>query len=103
MDFIFGLIKVVAGTFVLFTLARMALAAIGTRSKWLWVAMVGAHAASNMLIHRVVGSTINLPFFTAVFLGITLSGLTPKESERVDPWIKRAIIAVARMSPSARR
>lgn len=94
MDFIFGLFKVVAGTFVLFTLARIALAAIGTKSKWLWVAMVGALAVSNMLVHRVLGSTITPPFFTAVFLGVTLLGLAPKKSKQVDPWIKRAIYAL---------
>lgn len=92
MDFIIGFIKVLVGTFVLFTLARIALAA--TDKRWTWVATVGVLAVSNMVIHRLIGSTINPPFFTAVFLGVTLSGLSPKDSEQVDPWIKRAIFAV---------
>ena len=95
MDFVYGLVKVLVGAFVLFTVARIALTTIGTRSKWLWVGIVGLLALANMIIHRIIGSTINPPSFTAVFLALTLSGLSPKESKQLDPWIKRAIIAVA--------
>ena len=67
---------------------------IGQRSGWAWVVLVGALAVANMVIHRLLGSTINPPFFTALWFGITLSGLTPKESPTVAPWYKRAIYAV---------
>ena len=94
MDFILGAIKVLIGTFVLFTVARVTYGTIGQRSGWAWVALVGALAVANMVVHRLLGSTINPPFFTAVWFGIVLSGLTPKDSPSVASWYKRAIYAV---------
>ncbi|MEQ1486377.1 hypothetical protein [Methyloglobulus sp.] len=94
MDFILGTVKVLIGTFVLFTVARITYGTIGQRSGWAWVTLVCALAIANMVIHRLLGSTINPPFFTAVWFGIVLSGLTSKESPTVAPWYKRAIYAV---------
>lgn len=94
MDFMLGIVKVLFGTFVFFTVARVTYGTIGQRSGWAWVALVGALAVVNMVIHRLLGSTINPPFFTAVLFGITLSGLTPKDFPAVALWYKRAIYAV---------
>lgn len=94
MEFLIGTIKVLIGTFVLFTVARVAYVSIGQRSKWGWVVFVGGLAISNMLAHRALGSSINPPFFTALWFGITLAGLTPKDSPNVNPWLKRAIYAI---------
>ncbi|PJI98868.1 hypothetical protein CLU85_3704 [Acidovorax sp. 69] len=92
---IIALIEVVVGTFVLFTIARIAYTPLVTRSGWFWVALVAILAITNMLLHRfVIGSSINPPFFTAVFFGITLAGLTPKESATGEPWHKRGIYGV---------
>ena len=95
LDFIFGIIKVLMGAFALFTVARVTYGTIGQRSGWVWVALVGMLAVANMLIHHLLGSTINPPFFTAVLFGLVLAGLTPKDSPTVAPWHKRAIYAVA--------
>lgn len=95
MEIVIGLLKVVAGTFILFTLARTALLSFGTRSRWAWVVFVGALAVTNMVVHRLMGSSINPPGFTAVFLGVTLLGLNPKDAEKFDPLINRALIALA--------
>jgi hypothetical protein len=94
MDFALGVAKVLLGTFILFTVARATYGTIGQRSGWAWVAVVGALAVANMVLHRMLGSTITQPFFTAVWFGILLSGLTPKESPTVAHWYKRAIYAV---------
>lgn len=94
MEFIIGLIKVLVGAFVLFTVARVTYENIGQRSKWGWVVFVGGLALTNMLVHRLLGSSINPPFFTAFLFGMTISGLTPKDSPTVNLWYKRAIYAI---------
>ena len=94
MEFFIGLIKVLVGTFVLFTAARVTYESIGQRSKWGWVAFVGSLAVINMVLHRLLGSSINPPFFTALWFGITISGLTPKDSPTVTLWYKRAVYAI---------
>lgn len=94
MEFLLWAIKVLIGTFTLFTVARVTYGSIGQRSGWAWVVLVGALAVANMIVHRLLGSTINPPFFTAVWFGITLVGLTPKDSLTVATWYRRAIYAV---------
>jgi len=94
LDFIFGIIKVLIGAFALFSVARVTYKTIGQRSGWTWVALVGALAIANMLVHQLLASTITPPFFTAVLFSIVLAGLTPKESPSVTLWNKRAIYAV---------
>ncbi len=95
MDFIYGVAKVLVGTFVLFTIARVSLNNLGSyHSGWPWVVFVGVLAVANMLLHRILGSSINPPFFTAVWFAITLAGLPPKESPTVLPLHKRAIFAI---------
>ena len=94
MDLLLGAIKVLAGAFVLFAVARTTYGSIGQRSGWGWVALVGALAVANMAAHRLLGSTINPPFFTAVLFGISLAGLTPQDSLTVTTWYKRAIYSV---------
>jgi hypothetical protein len=94
MEFLLGVIKVLAGAFVLFTVARITYGSIGQRTGWGWVAMVGALAITNMVVHRLLGSTINPPFFTAVLFGISLAGLAPQDSLTVTTWYKRAIYSV---------
>ena len=95
MEFSLGAIKVLIGAFVLFILARTTYGSIGQRSGWGWVVLVGALAVANMVVHRLLGSTINPPFFTSVLFGISLAGLTPKDSPTVTTWYRRAIYAVA--------
>ena len=75
-------------------MARVTYGTIGQRSGWAWVALVGALAVANMVVHHLLGSTINPPFFTAVLFGMTLSGHTPKDSPSVAHWYKRAIYAI---------
>jgi hypothetical protein len=94
MEFIIGLIKVLVGAFVLFTVARLTYENIGQRSKWGWVAFVGGLALANMLLYRLLGSSINPPFFTALLFGVTIAGLTPKDSPTMSVWYKRAIYAI---------
>jgi len=94
MEFLIGLMKVLFGTFVLFTVARNTYESIGQESKWGWVAFVGALAVINMVFHRLVGSSIDPPFYTAILFCLTISGLTPKDSPTVSLWYKRAIYAV---------
>ena len=90
MSFIFAVIKVLVGSFLLFTIAR-----VTQKANWKWVLIVGTLALGNMIIHRLLGSSINPPFFTAVFLGISLSGLSPADTPLSEtPWLKRAIIAL---------
>ncbi len=94
MDFILAVIKILVGSFLLFTIANKSYATLGQRSQWSWVALIGALAVANMVLHRLIGSTINPPFFTAFCFGVLLAGMSPKESIQVSPWIKRAIYAV---------
>lgn len=94
MEFVFGTIKVLAGSFVLFIVARTTYGILGQRFGWAWVSLIGVLAVANMVVHRMLGSTINPPFFTAIWFGIALAGLTPKDSPSVALWYKRAIYAV---------
>lgn len=94
MNFVVGIIEVLVGAFILFTIARKTYSRLVRRSGWAWVAFVGFLAIVNMLIHRIIGSSINPPFFTAVLFATTLVGLTPKEDATLNPWHKRAIYAV---------
>lgn len=55
---------------------------------------MGGLALTNMLIYRLFGSSINPPFFTAVWFAITLLGLAPKESPTVSLWYKRGFYAI---------
>lgn len=91
MEFLIGVAKVLIGTFVLFTVARVTYGFIGQRSEWAWVVLVGTLAVANMVVHRLIGSTINPPFYTALWFGFCLAGLTPKESPKVTTWYRRAI------------
>lgn len=91
MDFIIGAVKVVIGTFVLFAVARVTYEPLARKSGWFWVSFVAVLAILNMVVHRLIGSSINPPFFTAAWFGITLAGLTPKDSPTVAPWYRRAI------------
>ncbi len=95
MELMLASLKVLIGTFTLFTVARVSYASIGQHSGWAWVAFVGVLAIANMLVHRLLGSTINPPFFTALWFAMTLAGLTPKDSPKVTTWFRRAIYAVA--------
>jgi uncharacterized membrane protein len=94
MEFILGAVKVLVGTFVLFAVAKISYAPLVKKSGWIWVAFVTVLAVLNMLVHRIIGSTINPPFYTAVWFAITLAGLTPRESPAVAPWHRRAIYGV---------
>lgn len=101
MDFSWGVLKVVFGAFLLFTIARIAYGRLALKAGWVWVAFVGVLAISNMLIHVWLGSSINPPFFTAVFFAITLLGLAPDKTvtdslaSEGSRWFKRGAIAVA--------
>ena len=94
MDFLMAVVKILVGAFILFTIARISYEPLVRRSGWAWVALVAVLAVSNMLVHRSIGSTINPPFFTAVWLCLLLAGLTPKNEAKVSPWYLRAIYGV---------
>lgn len=94
VDFFIGFSKVLVGVFVLFTLARVTYENLGQRSKLGWLVFVGSLALANMLLHRLLGSSINPPFFTALLFGVTIAGLTPKNSPTMSIWSKRAIYAI---------
>lgn len=94
MDVIFTVVQVLVGTFALFTVANVTYGTIGQRSGWAWIALVCALAVSNMVVHRLLGSTINPPFFTAICFGVTLSGLAPRESATIGPWLSRGVYAI---------
>lgn len=101
MDIVLGVLKVLVGGFILFTIARLAFGAMVPRSGWAWVVLVAAMAIGNMLLHRWMGSSINPPFFTAVLFAITLLGLgtdetTPQNATSDSSrWGRRGAIAVA--------
>lgn len=86
-------VQVVVGSIVLFAIARFAFAKLLPSSGWLWVAVVGLLALSNMVVHRLIGSGVNPPFYTAVLFAIPVSGLTYTEAWS-KPWPKRATYAV---------
>src|SRR2546428_8623960 len=94
MDFVVAAGKVLVGTVVLSTAARVTYVPLTQRSGWLWVAFVGALAVMNMVFHRAIGSSINPPFYTAVWFAITLAGLTPKDSPAIASWYRKAIYSV---------
>jgi len=94
MEFILGAAKVLVGAFILFTITKVSYAPLRKKSGWIWVALVAVLAILNMLVHHLIGSTINPPFYTAVFFAITLAGLTPRESPTVATWYRRAIYGV---------
>jgi hypothetical protein len=100
MDLVFALLKVLAGGFLLFTVARVMYGRWVPRAGWGWVVLVGCLALANMLVHRWVGSTINPPFFTAVLFGTTLVGIAPDKSvvegdvSSASQWYRRGVIAV---------
>jgi|GEM_PF-2335179 hypothetical protein len=101
MDLIWASVKVLAGAFTLFTIARMAYGRLVPYFGWVWVALLGALAIGNMLVHRWIGSTVNPPFFTALLLGVTLVGISPQSAtvagdiSTVSLWFRRGIAAVA--------
>lgn len=101
MSFVWGVVQVVLGAFVLFTLARVSYAAIVPRTGWGWLAVVFLLAVINMLAHRWLGNSINPPFFTALLFGMTLLGLAPDETvaegtvSEGSRWFRRGAIAVA--------
>jgi hypothetical protein len=100
MNFVWGLAQVLIGSFVLFTIARIAYGRLVPHAGWGWVLLVGVLAIGNMLLHRWLGSTINPPFFTSVLFGITLIGIAPDKSvvegkvSAGSQWYRRGIAAV---------
>ena len=101
MDLVWATAKVLIGAFVLFTVSRMAYGKLVPHAGWGWVALLGALAIGNMLMHRWIGSTVNPPFFTALLFGMSLVGISPQPSPdagQVSPtsrWFRRGIAAVA--------
>jgi hypothetical protein len=100
MDFVWAATEVIAGGFVLFTIARMAYVSLVPRAGWVWVSLIVVLSVANMLLHRWLGSSINPPFFTAVLFGVTLLGLAPDETvlegkvSEGSHWFRRGAIAV---------
>ena len=94
MEFIWAIIQVVLGAFVLFFLAKAAYLFFGVTNPWSWITLVGGLALANMLIHRFLGGTISPPFYTAVLFGITLYGLD-QQVEIAPKVTKRALYALA--------
>lgn len=101
MDFVWGLLKVVVGAFVLFTVARILYGRLLPKAGWVWVILVAALTLANMFVHRWIGSTINPPFYTAVLFAMTLFGMAPDDTvvegqaSQGSRWFKRGAIAVA--------
>jgi hypothetical protein len=101
MDFVWGVLKIIVGGFLLFTIARVAYARMVPRAGWAWVALVSVLAIGNMLVQKWLGSSINPPFFTAVLFAMTLMGLAPDNTvtegavSEGSRWFKRGAIAVA--------
>ena len=101
MDLVWASMKVLVGAFALFTVARIAYGKLVPHAGWGWVALLGALAIGNMLVHRWIGSTVNPPFFTAVLFGVTLVGIAPQPAavaSEVSPssrWFRRGIATVA--------
>jgi hypothetical protein len=83
MDFVWSAFKILAGGFMLFTIARVTYGLLVPRAGWLWVMIAVLLALANMFGHRWLGSSINPPFFTAVLLAVTLFGLGPSETKIV--------------------
>lgn len=92
-EFVIFCAKVLFGAFILFSLARVFKVILIDRPSWVWVMLVGVLAITNMIVHRLLGSSINPQFYTAVLFGVTLSGLTPADIP-MPPSHKRAIYAV---------
>ncbi|MDW5443736.1 hypothetical protein [Polaromonas sp. SM01] len=81
MNFVWALVQVLVGAFILFTVARVTYSKLAPRFGWGWVLLVFVVALANMLLHRFLGNSINPPFFTAVLFGITLNGIAPASSD----------------------
>ncbi len=98
MDLVVGALKVVLGSFVLFTTARITFARLVPRAGWMWVALVFLLGLANMVVHRLIGSTINPPFFTAVVFAVTLMGMSASPpgtpDSEVPPWHRRAVVGL---------
>lgn len=100
MPFVVGALKVILGAFLLFTIARTTYSVLVPRYGWRWVFLVATLALANMLFHRWLGSTINPPFFTAVFFGLTIVGIVPSNPAVGGPvtdstrWPRRGLIAL---------
>ena len=93
MSFLLGFFKVFAASLVLFAIARLSLPNLVPRFGWLWVLLVGFLALSNMLLHRLLGSTVDPPFYTAVLFAIPMFGLSRAEPWS-KPWPRRAVYAI---------
>ncbi len=99
MTLVLGILKVLIGGFVLFTVARVTYARWVPYRGWLWVTFMGVLALGNMLVHRWIGSSINPPFFTAALFAVTLFGLAEQTNSARSAgtgklWIKRGLWSV---------
>lgn len=93
MDFVLATADVLVTSFVMFTLARVTLLIAGNRHGWVWVVLLFLIAIANMVIHRMLGTTINPPFYAALFFCLTLYGLDSPIPDEPFPWPKRGIYA----------
>lgn len=100
MEFFWGILEVIVGGFALFTIARVTYASLVPHAGWTWVALVVVLSVANMILHRLLGNSINPPFFTAVLFGVTLLGLAPDETvaegtvSEGSRWFRRGALAV---------
>lgn len=96
MELIGFLLQVFFGAFAMFMIAHMAYMATvvmsDTQSIKAWVATVIFLALLNMLIHRLLGSTINPPFFAALLFASALYG-QPTYSQKAKKWGLAALAA----------
>jgi hypothetical protein len=93
MSFLLAFLKVFAASLVLFAIARLSLPKLVPRFGWLWVLLVGFLALSNMVFHRLLGSTVDSPFCTALLFAIPMGELSRAEPWS-QPWPERGVDAI---------
>lgn len=93
MDYLLSAGDILATTFLMFTLARYTMQLVGRNHGWIWVGSVFLLATLNMVMHRVLGTTVNPPFYAAIWFCVTLGGIDSPIQDEPFPWPKRGIYA----------
>ena len=96
MGFVLDVAVVLVGAFILFTISNVGFRTLVPESGGVWLGLIFTLSVANMAVHKwLLSGQIDLPFYTALLFGMSLTGLYASDDQVSKTWCKRAAYAVA--------
>lgn len=89
MDFVFGVLQVVIGAFILFWIARSSISYALSGHERGWFVLLFISTLVMVLIHRYLSHGISVPFYTAILFWIVVSGMVPEDGSPLPDLLRK--------------